>query len=1055
MPTTILLVDDHPVFRKGLRLLFEEEQDMSVIGEAGDGQEAIEQVRDLSPDAVVMDITMPNFNGIDATRQIVSESPDTKVLALSIHSGRRFIEDMMSAGAAGYILKECVPEELVNGVRAVMRGEIFLSPSVTGIVVSEFVKGGTGSQASEEHDGWTSDETIPIIRTKLHRPPIPEDHVHRPQLLEQLEKGRHGQLTLVSAPAGYGKSILLSCWLKNCDCPNAWFSVDESDNNLRQFLIYFLAAIRTMFPDAVEKTLALANTGSLPPLKVLAGGLLNEMNLIDQGYILALDDIHLIQEQQVHELLTEMLRHPPQRMHLVLSGRRDPFLPISSFRARGLLTEIRVRDLCFTTTETKAYLQQALGGQIEDAIASEWTEKTEGWITGLHLAALSMRQRGDAASMLPELPGGIQYVMEYLFNEVFLHQSPEIRHFLMSTAILDRFCTPLCDVVSGPDVASGQDDTHSRGFLNLLKKQNLFVVNLDAEDHWFRFHHLFHQLLRNQLERLHSPEEISELHSRAGQWFAEKGFIDEAIRHLLAAGDLEKVVELIKQNRQIALDEDKWHVFDKWLSMLPKSVVLEQPELLLGQAWILLMLARVAEILPIVERVEALFDEDSTEPALLSEINFFQGLLCYFQGESARSVELFTKAMELLPKGAFIALRAQAEYWACVALHLNGRKETAIRRLHLGIRSRDLQDGMMLSRLTFGLCFIHMLNGEWLQAFQEGLRLGEVSRSNRLAFAETWAMYVQGNASFQMFDLDAARHHFSLVVENRYIANHRAAVDAMAGLAITCQFMGKPDEADETIRLAQEYAKWTKAPGHLEIVRSCQARLALLRGDLDSASRWQRALSETPGNLMMLFFLEIPVITECRVLIAIGSDAGLKEAIEKLEDLRLKSKAWHNTCQMTEIMVLQALASQRQGRLDESLDILERTVTMAEPGGSIRPFFEPGAVMIDLLTGLKKQHVSPDFIDQILAAVTVLPVSPSPDRPLPGSPPPQPLVEPLTNREIDILEMLDERLQNKEIADKFFISPETVKSHLKNIFQKLNAKNRRQAVQKAKNLGIL
>jgi LuxR family maltose regulon positive regulatory protein len=253
------------------------------------------------------------------------------------------------------MLKECAPEELVNGVRVVIRNEIYLSPSVTGIVVSEFVTTQQIAEATGDHDGWTAHETTPIIHTKLHRPPIPEIHVRRSRLIKQLEKGRRSQFTLVSAPAGYGKSMLLSSWLENCDAPNVWFSVDESDNNLRQFLIYFLTAIRTMFPDAVEKTLALANSANLPPLKVLVASLLNEINLIDQDYILAVDDIHLIQEKQAHDLLTELLRYAPQCMHLVLSGRRDPFLPISSFRARGLPTEIRMQDLCFTMAETTTY----------------------------------------------------------------------------------------------------------------------------------------------------------------------------------------------------------------------------------------------------------------------------------------------------------------------------------------------------------------------------------------------------------------------------------------------------------------------------------------------------------------------------------------------------------------------------------------------------------------------------------------------------------------------------------------------------------------------------
>jgi LuxR family maltose regulon positive regulatory protein len=271
--------------------------------------------------------------------------------------------------------------------------------------------------------------------------------------------------------------------------------VDESDNNLRQFLIYFLSAFQTMFPDAVQKTLALATSGNLPPMKVLLASLINEMNLVDQDYILVIDDIHLIQEKQVYDLLTELLRHPPQRMHLVLIGRRDPFLPISFFRAQGLMTEIRLQDLCFISAETKAFLEQVLGEQIQDAIAARWTEITEGWIAGLLLAGLSIRRRGDAAGILSELPENIQYVTEYLFNEVFKSQSPEIRHFLLSTAILDRFCAPLCKVLVGLDAELRPDDINSWDILDLVKNQNLFIVNLDAENRWFRYHHLFQQLL--------------------------------------------------------------------------------------------------------------------------------------------------------------------------------------------------------------------------------------------------------------------------------------------------------------------------------------------------------------------------------------------------------------------------------------------------------------------------------------------------------------------------------------------------------------------------------
>ena len=255
---------------------------------------------------------------------------------------------------------------------------------------------------------------------------------------------------------------------------------------------------------------------------------------------------------------------------------------------------------------------------------------------------------------------------------------------------------------------------------------------------------------------------------------------------------------------------------------------------------------RIDDILPIIERIESLLAKDLKEPALWSEINFFRGLVCYFKGEGARSVAFFNKATELLSETAFLLLRSEVRYWICLAPHLDGHKKTALQNLYDGIRNKDFQEGMPLSRLSFGLCFLYMLEGDFWKASREAMRLSQVGRSNRLVLAETWSMYVQGNAAFQMFDLDAAHHHFDLTVENQYISNSRAVVDAMAGLSITCQFMGKPDEADETMRLAQRFAQWTKDPVNFEIVRSCQARLALLRNDLDFASRWQRSLMHRP-----------------------------------------------------------------------------------------------------------------------------------------------------------------------------------------------------------------
>ena len=471
--TRVLLVDDHPLFRRGLRSLLDEESNISIVGEAGDGLEAIERVEELSPDVLIMDITMPKLNGIEATRRILAGSPGCKIIVLSIHSGKRFVEKMLQAGVSGYILKDNAPEDLVKGIQAVMDGGGYLSQSITSVVLSEFKsKLGFVGDASKDtalttrerdalqmliegasikdiasvlrvsvkavesnrgrimnklgvstmaelteaarHEGLSTvgeeganDERADkqIVSTKFHRPADPCNHVRRARLLKRIEEARNLPLTLVSAPAGYGKSTLVSHWLKMCESPCAWVLLDENDNDLHTFLDYFLTAIETVIPGSLPKTNAMAAQSVLPPVSVLVESLANELDLIEQDFFLALDDFHHIQEKTIQTLLTELLRHPPRPMHLILISRRDPFLPIASYRALELVAEIRAQDLRFTTEETAVYLQSIFGEETDESIAAALAERTEGWVTGLRLAAMSINHRGDIAGILPEIHG--------------------------------------------------------------------------------------------------------------------------------------------------------------------------------------------------------------------------------------------------------------------------------------------------------------------------------------------------------------------------------------------------------------------------------------------------------------------------------------------------------------------------------------------------------------------------------------------------------------------------------------------------------------------------
>ncbi len=430
--STLLLVDDHLLMRKGLRVLLEQEADFTVIGEAGNGQEAIEQVRQLKPDIVVMDINMPDLNGIDATRQILSESPDCKVLALSMHSGKQFVEEMLSAGAAGYLLKESAPEELVAALNAFQAGKGYLSADITEIVLSKF------RNESPDKKSNGNKNLIKQISSKLILPSLPAKLVHREALISQLNKGVEKKLTLVTAPAGYGKSTLVSDWLRQCNHPYSWLSVAQEDNDLDQFLTCLLAAVRKLFPNAGEHLQPHLEVANLPPVSILAGALLADLEKISSPFVLAVDNLHLTREKAIHDLLSQVLLSPIRVMHLVLIDRKNPFLPLSTLRANNDLNEIRMKDLRFSPQEITTFLEQALGQSVAPETTASWTERTEGWVTGLQLAIHTLEGSDTQESTTYKDPAGVNW-RNLLTNREYeilllLHER------LRDKEIADRLC---------------------------------------------------------------------------------------------------------------------------------------------------------------------------------------------------------------------------------------------------------------------------------------------------------------------------------------------------------------------------------------------------------------------------------------------------------------------------------------------------------------------------------------------------------------------------------------------------------------------------------------
>lgn len=389
-PTTILLVDDHPMMRKGLLALLDQEENIQVVGEAVDGQDALDKVQQLGPEIVVMDINMPNLNGIDATRKILAVAPEAKILALSIHSGKHFVEEMLDAGAAGYLLKESAPEELVLAINTLGQSKGYLSAEITDIVLSRFRQ---GSKEGHARHGQLSEK---IMAGKLQKPNLPAAMVHRKELFEKLQEGLEKKMTLVLSPAGYGKSTLVCDWLDRSVRKQAWLTLDKLDNELQLFLNSLVSAIRSIFPGACEQLLNLVNAANLPPISILSGTLMADLDKLDESFILVLDDMHLVSDKSINDFLSQVISHPLRSMHLVLIDRQDPFLPLEILRANADINELRMLDLCFSPQEITIFLERALGKRVDHDTVIEWSERTEGWVTGLQLAVRSLGSQEEA-----------------------------------------------------------------------------------------------------------------------------------------------------------------------------------------------------------------------------------------------------------------------------------------------------------------------------------------------------------------------------------------------------------------------------------------------------------------------------------------------------------------------------------------------------------------------------------------------------------------------------------------------------------------------------------
>ena len=884
--------------------------------------------------------------------------------------------------------------------------------------------------------------SFPIIRTKLHRPPVAGDFLYREGLNALLDESSDHPLTLVSAPAGYGKSTITSHWIKTRDNPNAWLSLDGTDSDVRVFLSYVVAAVQTVFPEACTETLHLLNAEVLPPLPVIAGYLGNDLDALEESLVLVLDDYHHIDQPGVHELINHLLKHPPGLLQLVIISRWDPPLLLGALRAHNNMTEIRLRDLRFKRSETKAFLEQATGKTLSNTAITHLQQTTEGWVTGLRLAILAMKHHSDADAYLRRFDCDISGAQDFLIEEVLQKQPPGLVDFMCRTSIFNRFCVPLCEAIGAVPADGDEASVDSSGLIELLKDSGLFCIALDQQEKWYRYHHMFQEQLQKQLRKRFTSDGIASLHRQAAVWFESQGLLEEAIQHFLQADNPVVAGRLIVRHRNMILNGEHWHRLGLWLDQLPKESVDEDAELLMLKAWQLKTEGSYAEAFKLLDRIEERIGNgppDASTENLRGAVDSMRCLQKFKAGQGQLARQHAEDALMRLPADC-LSERAYAYMIQGVSMQEYGDLAGARKLIHEALAGASVPPGTFQARMHAVLCFLDLIAADMRMMRLSARQYFELSEALRMYESTTVSRYFLGIAEYE----DDERPNAERLLES--IVGDRASEISTEGafvLASVYQADGRPDQARLIIESLCDQLQTAGKLVLLQKARAYQADLALRQGHMDTAVNWAYGFDPEPPVAVHQFYE--PRITLAKVLIAQGTADSLAQASRLLARLQAFYSQIHSTRCLIQVLALQAILSETQGDDETGRDALTRAISLGLPGGSIRLFVDLGPGLVKLLNRLDPDAEGKRYVGRILDAYQ------SDGKAQAG----EALQHPLTKRELQILELLAKELSNKQIADQLFIAPATVKRHSENIYHKLDVPGRNQAVAKAKGLAFI
>lgn len=912
-----------------------------------------------------------------------------------------------------------------------------------------------------------------LLATKLQIPPVRPNLVTRARLFAQLDDGLAYPLMLVSAPPGFGKTTVVSEWIrhrakqpeqlnKSAALQVAWVALTEEDNDVSRFLTYVSTAVDTWHPGLADMALSLLGAPQPPAPRTIATILINALSQLPMSqdvahrpYVLVLDDYHLIHAPAIHDTLTFLVEHSPSQLHVLVTSRVDPPLPLTVWRARGQLTEMRAADLRFTAVEATQFLNETMGLVLtpEDGEALEL--RTEGWVAGLQLAALALRGRTDGATFLAQFTGGHRYILGYLMDEVLSRQPTNLQDFLLKTAVLERLCGSLCDAVTG--------ETGSQDRLEALHRTNLFTVALDEQGEWYRYHHLFRDVLRLRLQQTQG-ELVPTLQQRASQWYEAQGLVDEAIEYALAAQDLNRAGDLIANAFLSLWKRSALGTLRGWIERLPDAAFQQHGALTFWSAALLGYTGQLELAESRLNLAETLFQAAASRqelpPDLLMErlgrVAWLRSVLAVRRGAVRQAVEFVEQAFRLLPAdellfrgGTFVVLGlahvARGELVAAQSAY----EEAAS-------RARATEHWFLLNGALGRLAPIQVTLGRLRAAAAtcKQLLALPVAQSGGLP-AAGFAHVGLAEVFYQWNELDVALEH---ATKGLALGETALIADSIyAALLIQARVQAALGARESAFVLIQRAYATAPQVGGEQVVRRVQAVEALVQlrfGQSAATTRWARSL--TPMATQDLLLSELEGLVQVHLQLA---EAQPEAALALLQGLRLAAETARRLGSVIEILVLQARALAMLGQLEPALDTLEHVVALAEPEGYVRPFVDEGAPLAELLRALgRRSSAIPlrPYLSRLLASFTEpQPTVPSGQVAAPARLPTTSWLEPLTEREQAVLNLVAEGASNEQIATTLVISIHTVRKHVSNILAKLAVASRTEAVARARQLGLL